>query len=66
MDKPTTNINVNYDEAIFLSTAIIHTLRKLRQSHSPEMIREILNTLSGRFKSLANYWRNNYAFWNTK
>lgn len=41
MDKPTTNINVNYDEALFLSTAIVHTLRKFRQSHSPEMLRQM-------------------------
>lgn len=41
MDKPTTNINVNYDEAIFLSTAIIHTLRKLRQSHSPKILQKM-------------------------
>lgn len=41
MNKPTTTINVNYDEAIFLSTAIIHTLRKLRQSHSPEMLQKM-------------------------
>ena len=41
MDKPTTNINVNYDEALFLSTAIVHTLRKLRQSHSPEILRQM-------------------------
>ena len=36
MIKPTTTININYDEAIFLSTAVIHTLRKFRQSLSPE------------------------------
>lgn len=41
MDKPTTNINVNYDEALFLSTAIVHTLRKLRQSHSPETLQKM-------------------------
>jgi hypothetical protein len=41
MNKPTTAININYDEAIFLSTAIIHTLRKLRQSHTPEIIQKM-------------------------
>ena len=41
MDKPATIINVNYDEALFLSTAIMHTLRKLRQSHSPETLRKM-------------------------
>ena len=41
MDKPTTNINVNYDDALFLSTAVTHTLRNLRKTHSPEMIRKM-------------------------
>ena len=41
MIKPTTTINVNYGEALFLSTAIIHTLRKLRQSHSPEILQKM-------------------------
>ena len=39
MSKPTTTINVNYDEALFLSTAIIHTLRNLRKTSSPEMLK---------------------------
>ena len=41
MDKPTTTINVNYDEVLFLSTAIVHTLRMLRQSHSPETLQKM-------------------------
>ena len=41
MNKPTTTINVNYDEALFLSTAIIHTLRKLRQANSPEILQKM-------------------------
>lgn len=41
MDKPTTTINVNYDEALFLSNAVVHTLRKLRQSYSPEILQKM-------------------------
>lgn len=41
MNKPTTTINVNYDEALFLSTAVTHMLRSLRKSHSPEMLRKM-------------------------
>ena len=41
MNKPTTTINVNYDEALFLSTAIVYALRKLRQSHSPEILQKM-------------------------
>lgn len=41
MNKSTTTINVNYDEVIFLSTAITHTLRNLRRSHSPEMLQKM-------------------------
>lgn len=41
MNKPRTAINVNYDEALFLSTAIIHTLSNLRKNNSPEMIRKM-------------------------
>ena len=42
MDKPTTTINVNYDEALFLSTAIVRTLRKLHQYYSPETLQKML------------------------
>lgn len=41
MDKPTITINVNYDEALFLSNAIVHTLRKLRQSYSLEILQKM-------------------------
>ena len=41
MDKPTTNININYDEALFLSTAITHTIRRLRQLDSPETLQKM-------------------------
>ena len=41
MIKPATSINVNYGEALFLSTAITYTLRKLRQSYPPEVLQKI-------------------------
>lgn len=41
MDKPTTNINLNYDEALFLSTAITHTLRNFRKTHSQETLQKM-------------------------
>ena len=42
MNKPTTTININYDEAIFLSTAVTHTLRELRKVNTPEELKQML------------------------